>query len=121
MTDLTLQELADLDFAVAHAEGVVDELEAADREGCAFVRRSPKTRPGAAVIYETWAPTRDRAHAMRLMEKYRLDVVCNSVGSVWGVMSYDLDTNETSTYSGPTPMVAICRAVAAIKAAKVPA
>lgn len=109
---MTPQELADLDFAVAHAEGIVDELEATDREGTSFLRRSAKQKPGAAPVYETWSPTRDHGLAMRLLEKHGLDLKCVATrGWYCGADGGD------GTMPSPTPMVAICRAVVALKAA----
>lgn len=107
---MTPQELADLDFAVAHAEGIVDQLEAVDREGASFVRRSDKQKPGAAPLYEAWAPTRDHGLAMRLLEKYQLGVGPCSTG--WHAYGPDM-TGELP--SGATPAIAVCKAVVALR------
>jgi hypothetical protein len=101
---MTDQELAELDLAVARADGtflppygvaVSDERE--------------------VINIGEYQPTRDRAEAQRLQEKYQLEV------SPWldpyGKPTGDWRARATNEFSqrGPTPAIAICRAVVALK------
>lgn len=102
---MTPQELAELDLAVAKAEGIFLFPTVDERAG---------RQHGHAELYQ---PTRDGAEAMRLLEKYLLAVFTHFMTDgtpvgYWMVTGRDY---KTILGSGPTPAIAICRAVIALK------
>lgn len=102
------QELAELDIAVAKAEGLrIDKL--------------PPPRIKTFVSDdngESWhifEPTRDWNEAGRLLEKYKLTLEPSAMKAshtYWGVSA-----GGKFIVDGPTPQVAICKAVVALAAA----
>lgn len=102
------QELADLDFEVAVAEGVADSLEYRAMEGGSFVRPSPKQKPGGPPIYEVYAPTRDRAHAMLLWLGMRVKSSYDPEQMQWDI----------NGIRHADPLVAVCKAYVALHRAK---
>lgn len=94
------EELAKLDLAVAKAEGFIFGT-----DGKGLWHDSN----GMFVGYR-YQPTRDGAEAMRLMEKYRLWVSPDRFeGDEWTAVRPGV------LMKGPTPAIAICRAVVALK------
>lgn len=85
---MTEQELAELDLAVAKAEGL-DVVNGIDPDG------------------QLYRPTRDRDLAMRLLEKHKLEL--HPARNYWECQ----DGNVMRT--GDTPCIAICKAVVALK------
>jgi hypothetical protein len=120
---MTPEELAALDLEVARAEGIKlvnglipDAIPALDFNGNRF-----PDDPGGS----PYQPTRDWIEAGRLMVKYDLDV--RKRGDGWisypsrppDMNAYILERSGALTKSrGPTPQVAICRAVVAIAGAQ---
>lgn len=96
---MTPDDLAALDLAVAKAIGLN-----VGREGNGVYRI------GMSFLAGRYAPTTDREEAMRLLETYRLKLMPFSGG--WTAF---LPT--VGEQIGPTPAIAICRAVVAMKAA----
>ncbi len=99
---MTPQELADLDLAAAKAQAldarIVGSIENDDGPRCLVCGRGE------------YSPTRDGAEAMRLLEKYRLSLRPH-VHPNWRVYDYHAEYESF----GPTPAIAICRAVVALK------
>lgn len=98
------RELAELDLAVAKAEGFECWIES----GQCFAKRDG-----------SWGfmPTRDTVEAMRLLEKYELDLYFCEVD---GKPAWDAGHDGAHDPS-ETPCVAIARAVVALHKAKVTA
>jgi hypothetical protein len=102
------KELAELDLAVAKAEGL-DTFGVGDQL-CAVFMRAPN---GTALKYGPYQPTRDPAEAMRLLEKYNFNLLSPmSTGEEWNVIDGQMVEYQSS---GPNPAIAICRAVVALK------
>lgn len=105
---MTDKELAELDLAVAKEEGIA-----------AYKWTHPTTKNLWVRMDENGAiyqPTRDGSEAMRLLEKYRLTVSYDDERACWEC-NFIL-RNESEFVNGPTPSIAICRAVVALKGAK---
>lgn len=99
------KELAELDLAVAKAEGLEDAQNSAI--GCVYRKhKGADYRP-----YYQYQPTRDPAEAMRLLEKYVFDLRHDSVD--W-CACHNTRERLVGGY-GPTPAIAICRATVALK------
>lgn len=90
-------ELDALDLAVAKAEGIHLHPDSLQVIGGA-----------------TYHPTRDGAEAMRLLEKYRIDL-CFVQNEKW--IAFPDRGNDMLPHDGEgsTPAIAICRAVVAVK------
>lgn len=98
------QELAELDLAVARAEGVRLHPEA-------YWWIRPSDGQYQAGQYH---PTSDAAEAMRLLEKYRFSIWPDH--QEWRIL---LVLEEGDVYAvGPTAAIAICRAVVAAQKEK---
>jgi hypothetical protein len=107
---VTPQELAELDLAVAKAEKIPHCWNALERRVAPIGKIrgfSTMTSKNGFIWYH---PTEDGAEAMRLLEKYRLSLRPHDHPN-WRV--YDYHTERESI--GPTPAIAICRAVVALK------
>lgn len=107
---MTNEELGALDLAVAKAEGV--------REDCHEVggrARGPEFCPlgRTKVCQQCYRPTRDPAEAMRLLEKYELRVQADGHGG-WFADAPGWKGNDGLPFCGPTPAIAICRAVVSL-------
>lgn len=94
-----IQELAELDLAVARI---------LDAEHQHVIENREDFGPCCWKWGDGWfMPTRDGAEAMRLLEKYKI------------FLSYQegqwLAFCIAGTFNGPTPAIAICRAVIALK------
>ena len=105
---MTPQELAELDLAVALAERLDAEI-AVD---------------GVTVIvtdHGRYQPTRDGAEAMRLLEKYRIELrsALNSPEYCGGPKWMALGPPKSGAVGhGDMPAIAVCRAVVAIRWSK---
>ena len=95
---MTPKELAELDLAVAKAEGFAF----IGNDATVIRRKYSRHR-------EKYQPTRDGAEAMRLLEKYHISVLHFMPEDFWLAQTDTLDGVR-----GPTPTIAICRAVAAL-------
>jgi len=100
---VTPQELAELDLAVAKAEGLRAYID--DEYGC---RTAWNAKDGGPFPFK---PSTNPAEAMRLLVKYNLDLLC---GGHPGWYAEGPDGVADSDTTGPTPEIAICRAVAAL-------
>ena len=121
---MTPAELAELDLAVAKVEGVTVVFENG------MVLEVIKYDPPDPIVgegdYRTFQPTVDRYRAMRLLEKYRLNLTTaiypgglaegadRKLYHAGYVASCD-KPNEEIFGTGETPAIAICRAVIALK------
>lgn len=115
---MTEKELVDLDLSVATIErgnlsfdmGPVTRL---DSNGVAcevgFVNGHNHIDGGE---WHKYSPTRDPVEAMRLLQKHRLSV--EYTGGPWDFWACE-DVTTKIRVTGATPMIAICRAVVAIK------
>lgn len=100
-------ELAELDLAVARIEGMTSPTLWPGKNWSASVTVE---RHGSRYAYY---PTSDHAEAMRLLEKYRL--IVGPDGSAWSALHPD-DHECDFMGHGPTPAIAIARAVVALRA-----
>lgn len=112
------QELAELDLAVAKAEGLVALIE----EQRTWIPDVANTgsfigRPLCVTGGQPFRPTRDPVEAMRLMEKYQIGVEHDGRG--W--MGWPDPEIEHCPVYAPTPCIAICKAVIELHKAKEPA
>lgn len=99
---MNAEELAELDLAVAKAEGFsAARLGGCDGDVCWTGER-------------IFSPTRDRAEAMRLLCE-RLDGLYRD-GDVWFAYKLEVDGGRVARFN-KDPFVAICRAVVALKSA----
>lgn len=101
---MTPQELAELDLAVAKAEG-----HTVYTDGACWHKQD-------GTMLSAYQPTRDGAEAMRLLEKYELQLMCLVEGDWLCCGPNDNDKWKR----GPTPAIAICRAVVALNATQPP-
>lgn len=101
---MTPEELAKLDREVALAEGGI--ITASDGYGD-FVQFPD----GRMVQLCLFRPASDGAEAMRLLEKYGLSLVHDQTAPGW----FCCRQGEPGQGRGPTPAIAICRAVVALK------
>lgn len=109
---MTPEELAELDLVVAKAEGynfaeIVTEPQRYGRDEPFVVVNGALVSPTKCI---TFSPTRDGAEALRLLEKYRLTLWHS--GSGWS--SWVSFRPRAIAPCGPTPAIAICRAVVAL-------
>ena len=110
---MTDQELAELDLAVARAEGFPAEL-VPPAPRC-IAERPPEL--GGTGLYQ---PTRDGAEAMRLLTTHSL-TVGPAAEDWWSCRANERDGKLPAVLGyayGPTPAIAICRAVVAIRGSK---
>ena len=98
------KELAELDLAVAKAEGL-DTFGVGDQL-CAVFMRAPN---GTALKYGPYQPTRDPAEAMRLLQKYQIALEWED-----GMVQASHGDAPYTAFSRD-PMVAICQVVVALK------
>lgn len=115
---MTPQELAELDLAVAKAEGynyaeIVTEPQRYGREEPFVAVNGVLVSPTRVVAF---CPSCDAHEAMRLMQKYRLQVWPGKSG--WWAAGYREMEDGVPGQNGPTPAIAICRAVVALKEAE---
>jgi hypothetical protein len=103
---VTEQELAELDMAVAHAIGISDAFISYNQHGEKPMCVTYTIRPPDGGPYQ---PTRNPAEAMRLLEKHKLQVGPDGAG--W----YACRCFQEEGSYGPTPAIAICKAVVALQ------
>lgn len=104
---MTEQEMWDLDYAVALAIELPN-LKMDSVFGVGVWTLTPQGHH-----FETYQPTRDPVEAMRLLVKYRLDLRYQT-GGHWECEQ----APQSYPAWGPTPCIAICAAVVALKGAK---
>ena len=110
------------DYAVACAEGLSAMVEGdccylLETEGALAgrIKSTGNQWSGGPMHY---GPTHDPAEAMRLLEKYRIDLGWIASGNEWGAyLGNDGADGPTAVGFGHTPAIAICRAIAASKSA----
>ena len=112
---MTPKELAELDVAVAKAEGYTEE-----QMTPSYYSPTGRLFPpngGEYVLLANYSPTRDGAEAMRLLEKYGIDVMCKTYDKkVWTACPWETKPGGIVVRAeGPTPAIAICKAVVALK------
>lgn len=109
-------ELAELDLAVARAEGYLD---AYIGQGVCWIPHKV-TAKGLATGYR-YQPTRDPAEAMRLIRKYKIDLQ-HDAGICRASAFYGFAGGQPDYVSeeGSDEMIAICQCVVALKAAEKP-
>lgn len=102
------KELAELDRAVALAEG--------------WAAKVCEVRGGFACYagVNRYQPTRDGAEAMRLLERHKMDLTWRKLPDgeeQWQTYAGDDGCGGPAAFgSGPSPAIAICRAVVALSA-----
>lgn len=105
---MTEAELAELDLAVARIESISAAI--FDKPVlCWKIDEQGK-------FIGLYQPTRDGAEAMRLLEKYRLGLNFYAEGNWECYFPHAIGNAEYVV--GPTPAIAICRAVVALRAAQ---
>lgn len=118
---LSEQELAEIDYAVAKAEGMTQPVLHTNPISYATVAHQIGNGTWVSITYE---PTLDPAEAMRLQAKYLLTVGPRTLVPEFGETQqewYACALNSpfnAGSQIGPTPCIAICRAVIAIGAPK---
>lgn len=105
---MNAKELAELDLAVAKAEYRTNPRVHTFANRVACVYDDPLDEPGE---FTTYQPTRDGAEAMRIKEREGFCTWRNESG-VW---CCSLRYGTISIGAGPTPAIAICKAVVALK------
>lgn len=101
------RELAELDLAVAKAEGIP-----IGKEGFYWNLAKALTDDDMA-FWDRYCPTRDPAEALRLLEKYHLGLRKDDPDP-WQCCYEYFDGDFLKFADGETPCIAICKAVVAL-------